>query len=613
MMNLGTNKTAGSNLASYFEPEKSKLILEDGSRIGVIGGGPAGTFFAYFLFKMAESLGLQLHIDIYEPRFFNHTGPAGCNHCGGIVSESMVQLLATEGINLPPSVVQRGIDSYTLHMDVGDVRIQTPHYEKRIAAVFRGNGPRESPVTDNIGFDRYLLDLASSSGANVIRKMVNQVEWIDDKPQLITPDDTKKIYDFIAVTTGINSQALQMFSKAAPDYKSPQTLRTFIGEFRLGREAIEEHLGTSMHVFLLDIPRLEFAALIPKGEYATLCILGDDVDNELVDIFINTPEVKRCFPGSIVPTPACHCFPHVNIETASQPYNDRIVWIGDCGTARLYKDGIGSAYRMAKAAARTAVFYGISAEDFKQYYWTACNKINFDNMIAKVIFTVTRLIQKGRFLRRGVLRMTTNEQLKDGRRDMSSALWDVFTGSAPYKEVLLRCFYPNFPIMLFWNLIVGNLPFTKTVDWRKNYMKESNLGKSYRDGEVVVQQGEPGNCMYAIQEGELGVFKEHEGRPTIRVAVLKTGDIFGEMAIFEQEIRSATVKAMGEARVLTVDKKTFLRRVQEDPTLAFNLVRMMSQRIRSLNAEIGERRMHDRRMAKERRTMEDRRGRKESK
>ena len=461
MMNLGTDKTAGPDLASYFESENDKLILENGSRVGVIGGGPAGTFFAYFLLKMAESLGLHLNIDIYEPRFFNHTGPAGCNHCGGIVSESMVQLLAAEGINLPPSVVQRGIDSYTLHMDVGDVRIQTPHFEKRIAAVFRGNGPRESPKTDNIGFDRYLLDLASSSGANVIRKIVNRVELQGDRPQLSSPDGTSASYDLIAVTTGINSQALQMFSQSAPDYKSPRTLRTFICEFHLGREVIEEYLGTSMHVFLLDIPRLEFAAIIPKGEYATLCILGEEVDNELVDTFLNTPEVKRCFPHSIVPAPACHCFPHVNVETATRPYRDRMVWIGDCGTARLYKDGIGSAYRMAKAAARTAVFHGISADDFEQYFWTACNKINFDNMIAKVIFTVTRLIQKGRFLRRGVLRMTSKEQLKDGRRDMSSALWDVFTGSAPYKEVLLRCFYPTFPVMLLWNLILGNLPFTK--------------------------------------------------------------------------------------------------------------------------------------------------------
>ena len=145
MISLGTKNQAAPKLGSYFKSDSGKLLLDDGSRIGVIGGGPAGSFFAYFLLKMAESLSLRVTVDIYEPRFFNFIGPAGCNHCGGIVSESLVQLLATEGINLPPSVVQRGIDSYVLHMDVGTVRIQTPLHEKRIAAVFRGNGPREDP------------------------------------------------------------------------------------------------------------------------------------------------------------------------------------------------------------------------------------------------------------------------------------------------------------------------------------------------------------------------------------------------------------------------------------------------------------------------------------
>lgn len=461
MIRLGTKNRAVPELAAYFEENRGELSLDNGSSVGVIGGGPAGSFVAYFRIKMAESLGIKITVDIYEPRFFNHTGPAGCNHCGGIVSESLVQLLAAEGINLPSSIVERGIDSYVLHMDVGDVRIDTPLFEKRIAAVFRGNGPRESPVTNVIGFDRYLLDLASSIGANIVRKLVTRVHWRDDKPCLTTPDGSSAVYDLVAVTAGINSQAVKMFSRAAPEYRPPRTLRTFISEFHLGREVIEESLGTSMHVFLLDLPRLEFAAIIPKGEFATLCILGDDVDEALVEAFLNTAEVKRCFPGLVVPIPACHCFPLVNVATAVRPYADRMVWVGDCGTARLYKDGIGSAYRMAKAAATTAVFHGISAEDFEKHFWKACNKLDFDNMIAKYIFAVTRLIQKGRFLRRGVLRMTAIEQSGQGRRDMSSALWDVFTGSAPYKEVLARSFYPTFPVMLLWNLIVSNLPFTK--------------------------------------------------------------------------------------------------------------------------------------------------------
>ncbi len=130
----------------------------------------------------------------------------------------------------------------------------------------------------------------------------------------------------------------------------------------------------------------------------------------------------------------------------------------------------------------------------------------------------------------------------------------------------------------------------------------SSLGKTYKDGEIIVRQGELGDCLFAIQEGRLEVIKEQKGRPGLRVAILEKGDIFGEMAIFEKQVRSATVRAVGEARILTVDKKTFLRRVQEDPTLAFNLVRMMSQRIRNLNTEIGERRKReDRRKTADRR------------
>ena len=414
-----TAKTAGQrdNLASYFEEEDKRLALADGSRIGVIGGGPAGSFFAFFLFRMADSLGLNISVDIYEPRFFARRGPAGCNHCGGVVSESLVQLLATEGINLPPTVVQRGIDSYVLHTDVGDVHIDTPLQEMRIAAVYRGNGPKESEPVDIAGFDRHLR-LTSSA---------------------------------------LNSPAL--------GYRSPGTLRAFICEFYLGRETIKQWLGSSMHVFLLDLPRLEFAALIPKGDFATLCLLGDDVDEQLVESFLSTPEVKACFPEAVVPTPACHCFPRINVRAAVRPFADRIVWIGDSGVNRLFKDGIGSAYRTAKAAARTAVFHGISEADFEKGFWPECRILITDNRIAKLIFGVTTLIQRLRFLRRGVLRMTAREQGDAGKnRLMSSVLWDVFTGSAPYKEILLRTFHPGFPLRLMWNLVAGNVVRTE----RKN-------------------------------------------------------------------------------------------------------------------------------------------------
>lgn len=455
-----TEKTAGQqkNLASYFEEEDERLALADGSRIGVIGGGPAGSFFAYFLFRMAESVGMNVSIDIYEPRLFDQRGPAGCNHCGGVVSESLVQLLATEGINLPPTVVQRGIDSYVLHTDVGRVHIDTPLQEKRIAAVYRGNGPKESEPVDIASFDRYLLDLSAGVGAKVVRKLVTGFDWDDGRPQIRTADGDTVTYDLVAVAAGVNSRILELMQSPTLDYQSPGTLRAFICEFHLGRETIKQSLGSSMHVFLLDLPRLEFAALIPKGDFATLCLLGEDVDEPLIESFLATREVKSCFPGAVVPTPACHCFPRINVRAAVRPFADRIVWIGDSGVNRLFKDGIGSAYRTAKAAARTAVFHGISAADFEKGFWPECRTLIADNRIAKLIFGVTTLIQRLRFLRRGVLRMTAREQREAGEnRHMSSVLWDVFTGSAPYREILLRTFHPAFPLRLMWNLVAGNV------------------------------------------------------------------------------------------------------------------------------------------------------------
>ncbi|MBI4475283.1 MAG: hypothetical protein HY646_21650, partial [Acidobacteria bacterium] len=143
----------------------SSARLNDGSRVAVIGGGPAGSFFAYLLLQFAETAGLHLQVDIYEPRNFGSPGPCGCNMCGGVISETLVQTLTEEGFQLSSSIVQRAIDSYVLHMDVGRVRIEPPISEQRIAAVNRGGGPRGMKGIISRSFDAYLLSLALSRGA----------------------------------------------------------------------------------------------------------------------------------------------------------------------------------------------------------------------------------------------------------------------------------------------------------------------------------------------------------------------------------------------------------------------------------------------------------------
>lgn len=116
-------------------------------------------------------------------------------------------------------------------------------------------------------------------------------------------------------------------------------------------------------------------------------------------------------------------------------------------------------------------------------------------------------------------------------------------------------------------------------------MNSGALGKVYKQGDTVVRQGETGDCMYVVQLGQLEVVQEKDGKE-IRLAVLGEGDFFGEMAIVEREVRSATVRALSDVRVLTVDKHAFLRRVHEDPSLAYRMVQKMSHRIRELSNEL---------------------------
>lgn len=430
------------------------LHLCDGSRVAVIGSGPAGSLFAYFLLEMAGRVDLRLEVDLWEPRgTFAIPGPQGCNMCGGIVSETLVQNLATEGVCLAPSVVQRGIDSYVLHTDAGTARIATPLDEMRIGAVHRGAGPKDVKEPRWESFDHHLQAKALAAGAKLVVGRVEKVSRAEDgRVRVEAKGGALHAYDLAAVAVGINSPLLKQLEELGIGFARPKSTRTAIREYYLGEEVIGRTLGNSMHVFLLDLPRLEFAAAIPKGDYVTIAILGEEIDNELVDAFLAAPEVKACMPPGWKPeAKSCACMPSINVEGVAKPYADRLVFIGDAGVTRLYKDGIGAAYRTAKAAARTAVFQGVSEAAFERRYMAVCRSIAGDNRIGRIAFLVTRVARRFRLLRRAMLGMTIAEQFRPGdERRMSLVLWDLFSGSAPYKDILLRMLRPAFLGRFIW-------------------------------------------------------------------------------------------------------------------------------------------------------------------
>lgn len=433
--------------------ESSDYRLNDGARVAVIGGGPAGAFFAYYLLDMAGRAGRQIHVDIYEPRDFAQLGARGCNGCAGIVSERLVQMLASDGIELPTAVVQRNIDAYVIHMDAGSAQIKPPRQGTNIAALHRGAGPRELHGRAWIGFDAYVLDLAVQRGARVIGRRVGDVAWVNGRLTLDSPNEDAAPYDLLAVTAGVNSAILKLFAEINPGYQPPQTTKTYIREYFLGAPTVDATLGNAIQVFLLDIPGLEFGMLIPKGEYVTACLLGEEMESDLMQQFLAAPEVRRCLPpGIALERPSCQCAPRINVLGARQPYGDRIVFIGDSASTRLYKDGIGSAYRTAKAAAAAAIQHGVSAEDFRRYYLPACQAIESDNQVGRLIFAVVSQLRQHRFARNTVLQMILDEKDQPmSLHRMSAVQWDMYTGSGSYRQILLHMLHPVF----LWSMLKG--------------------------------------------------------------------------------------------------------------------------------------------------------------
>ena len=463
-MGLSSETSVADAFADLGTGDASEFELRDGSRIAVVGGGPAGSFFSYFLLKMAAAIDLEIEVDIYEPRSFKYCGPAGCNHCGGIVSESLVQILSAEGIVLPDTVVQRGVESYVVHMDVGDVAIESPVHEQRIAALYRGNGPREGGDTPLESFDDFLQGMATERGARIVRQLITGVEWQEGLPQLQFAGHSDRSYDLVAVAAGVNSNFIKLLDDHPAGFEPPKTTRGYICEFRSTEEEILNILGSSVHVFLLDIPRFEFAAIIPKGPFATVVMVGDDLDEELVHAFLNDPVVRRTFPTNAVPC-VCSCKPLINLGARKRPYGDRIVLVGDSGVTRLYKDGIGAAFRTAKAAATTAVFHGVSGEDFKQHFWPACKSIANDNAVGRIMFATNTIMKNSRITRRAMLTMAQKEQTRaDARPHMSSLLWNMFTGSAPYTEMFRGTFHPGFIGNLILSLGSALVPRRKNAN-----------------------------------------------------------------------------------------------------------------------------------------------------
>jgi CRP-like cAMP-binding protein len=116
-------------------------------------------------------------------------------------------------------------------------------------------------------------------------------------------------------------------------------------------------------------------------------------------------------------------------------------------------------------------------------------------------------------------------------------------------------------------------------------MRSGVLGKMYRDGDVICRQGEMGDCMYIVEFGKVELL-QRRGEDEFCLGVLDIGDFFGESALFERDVRSATARAVGEACVLRLEKKAFMERAHEDASFVLPIMEKLIKRVRQLEAAL---------------------------
>ena len=112
--------------------------------------------------------------------------------------------------------------------------------------------------------------------------------------------------------------------------------------------------------------------------------------------------------------------------------------------------------------------------------------------------------------------------------------------------------------------------------------------KSFQTGETILEKGRSGNGLYVIVSGQVEVVETTQDEGERRLATLGPREFFGEMALLDDQPRSATVKALEDTTCVGIDRWLFLSQLQRDPEISISMLRTMAQRIRQADAKLSQ-------------------------
>ena len=135
--------------------------------------------------------------------------------------------------------------------------------------------------------------------------------------------------------------------------------------------------------------------------------------------------------------------------------------------------------------------------------------------------------------------------------------------------------------------LLGHVPvFAGLTEYDLAAVAEVSVSRRYAAGEVVFREGDEGDTCYIVRSGLARAVRQHSDGRSITLSHFSAGDIFGELAMFGGEPRSATVDVIEETEVIAVPGREMQRLIREHPEISVKLIAALAQRLRATNERL---------------------------
>jgi len=135
-------------------------------------------------------------------------------------------------------------------------------------------------------------------------------------------------------------------------------------------------------------------------------------------------------------------------------------------------------------------------------------------------------------------------------------------------------------------LLRGVPLFTELSEPELQKIARVAVPRNYPAGTIILREGDPGDTCYVLRAGQARVTRQHADGRTITLTNVGSGEIFGELAMFGGEVRSATVEAVDDVRAVAILAGDLKRLLNEHPEIAVKLLSALGAKLREANARI---------------------------